>query len=76
MSDKIVVHYNKAHNVDQTIPPWVCKHKGVTHYVSHVTVEPGVGFCTKEAPEHASTKAAILLKGTLVIDNNEAIIKP
>lgn len=76
MSDKIVIHYNKAHNDDPTIPPWVCKSKGVTHYVTHVTISPGLGFSTKEAPEHPSTKAAILVKGTLTIENGEANITP
>jgi len=76
MSDKIIIHYNKAHNADQTIPAWVIKSKGSTHYVSHVTVAPGLGFSTKETPDHASTKASILVKGTLIIENGEANIQP
>jgi len=74
MSDKVILHYNKAHNDDPTIPPWVCKTKGVTHYVSHITVSPGLGFSTKETPEHSSTKASIQVKGTLTIKDGEAFI--
>jgi hypothetical protein len=74
MSDKIVITYNRTHNVDPSIAPWICKSKGVSHYVLHVTIAPGLGFSTKETPEHASTKAAIVVKGTLTITDGEAII--
>lgn len=76
MSDKIVIHYNKAHNADQSIPPWVVKSKGVSHYVSHVSISAGIGFSTKETPDHGSTKASILVKGTLTIVDGEANIEP
>lgn len=61
----IVFHYNKAHNTDQTIPPWVIKVKGESYYVWHLTVEPGVGFSTKETPDNPHTKAALKLRGNL-----------
>jgi len=40
--NRIVFHYNKQHNIDQSIPPWVIKHKGVSYYVNHM--ESKVGF--------------------------------
>lgn len=60
---------------------WVLKVKGETHYVSHVTVEPGVGFQTKETPDNPHTKGAIKLKGSVRIFDNEqgepeAVISP
>lgn len=74
MAEKIIIHYNKAHNADQSIPPWVVKSHGETHYVSHVSISPGIGFSTKETPSHSSTKASIVVKGTLSIENGEAFI--
>jgi len=71
----IVFHYNKAHNQDQTIPTWILKVKGQTHYVWHVTVDPGIGLSTKETPDSPHTKGAIKFKGRLKIDDNgEALI--
>ena len=34
--DTIVFHFNKGHLNDTTIPMWVIKHKGKTHYVDHL----------------------------------------
>lgn len=57
-------HFNKKHNEDPAnIPPWVVKVKGQTHYVHHMTIDPGVGFTTKETPDSAHTKAALQIKG-------------
>ena len=61
----IVFHYNRKHNEDQSVPPWVLKVKGESYYVWHFTVEPGVGFCTKETPDNPHTKAALKVRGTL-----------
>lgn len=75
---RIVFHYNKAHNQDQSIPPWTIKHRGQTHYVHHFTSH--VGFSTKETPDSEHTKASILLRGQLEIVEREnethAIIHP
>lgn len=49
---------------------WVLKVKGETHYVTHVTVEPGVGFSTKETPDNPHTKGSIKLKGNLEVFKN------
>lgn len=46
--ERIIFAYNKAHNQDQTIPPWIIKHKGETHYIHHL--DSKVGFSTKETP--------------------------
>lgn len=76
MSDKILIYYNKAHNVTESIPPWCVSSKGKTHYVTHCTISPGIGFSTKERPDHSSTKACLVVKGTLTIENGEANITP
>ena len=60
-------HFNKASIADPTIPMWVVKHKGNTYYVNHMTVEPGVGFSTKETPENPHTKGSLKIKGKLKI---------
>ena len=61
-------HYNKAHNADQSIPPWVVKAKGQTFYVHHIDVDKGVGFSTKDSPDSEHTKASLKFKGKLRID--------
>lgn len=72
--DTIIFHYNKACNTDISIPMWVIKHKGSTHYVNHVTIEPGCGFCTKETPNNPHTKGSIKIKGFLKLQDGEAVI--
>jgi len=75
--DTIVFHFNKAHLKDATIPMWVIKHKGMTHYVHHFTSE--VGFSTKETPDNEHTKGSLKFKGNLTLyseDNkNMALIE-
>ncbi len=75
--NRIVFHYNKAHNQDNTIPTWVVKHKGQTYYVNHL--DSKVGFTTKETPDNEHTKGSLMFRGKLSIveyENNviEAII--
>lgn len=63
--ERIVFHYNKKHNEDQTIPQWIIKHKGVTYYVNHLIST--IGFSTKETPDNPATKAALQFVGKLTI---------
>jgi hypothetical protein len=56
------------HLQDASIPMWIIKHKGVTHYVDHVDILPGIGFSTKETPDNPSTKGSIKIKGRLTIE--------
>jgi len=70
--ERIVFHYNKAHNSDATIPQWVIKHKGQTFYVNHV--DSKVGFSTKETPENPHTKGSIQFRGKLKIIQKENMI--
>lgn len=70
----IVFHYNKQHNIDPSVPPWVVKCKGETHYVQHLDSE--VGFHTKETPDNEHTKGALKFKGELRIVNGTAYITP
>lgn len=71
--ERIVFHYNKQHNIDQTVPTWVVKYKGETYYVHHL--ESSIGFKTKETPDSSHTKGSIQFKGTLIIkeENGEKI---
>lgn len=75
--ERIVFHYNKAHNQDITIPQWVVKHRGITYYCNHLS--SNVGFETKETPDSEHTKASIQFKGILtIVDDSRgrvAIIK-
>lgn len=68
---EIVFHFNKKHLEDPTIPMWVIKCRGDTHYVHHVVVEPGVGFSTKETPNNTHTKGSIKFKANLVLETDE-----
>lgn len=63
MDKRIVFHFNKASLGDPTLPPWVIKSRGQTHYVWHV--EARVGFSTKETPENSHTKGSIQFRGQL-----------
>lgn len=75
--DVIVFHYNKKHNSDISIPPWIIKHKGISHYVHHVQVDKNVQWNTKETPDNEHTKASIKMRGKLelVQENNLLIAK-
>jgi len=67
--DRVVFHFNKAHNQDQTIPQWIVKHKGKTYYVNHLV--SSVGFTTKNSPDSDHTKGALQFRGTLrIIDTD------
>ena len=61
--DTIVFHFNKHHLVDSSIPMWIVKHKGKTHYVDHL--DSKVGFSTKETPDNPHTKGSLKFKGYL-----------
>lgn len=63
--ERIVFHYNKAHNQDQTIPPWTIKYRGETYYVHHVSSK--IGFDTKETPDNPHTKGSLMFRGQLEI---------
>lgn len=71
---EIIFHFNKKHLEDSTIPMWVIKCKGETHYVHHIDVNPGVGFSTKETPDNPHTKGSIKFKANLKIENNDGVI--
>lgn len=66
---RVVFHYNKAHNKDQSIPVWIVKHAGQTYYVDHLDSE--VGFSTKETPDNPHTKGALQFKGVLTITEDD-----
>ena len=70
----IVFHFNKMHLQDPSIPMWVIKAKGETHYVNHVEFSEGIGFSTKETPDNPHTKGSIKIKGRLKIENEEAMV--
>lgn len=71
--ERIVFHYNKKHNEDQTIPQWVIKVKGQTYYINHL--ESKIGFSTKETPDNQHTKGALQFKGKLeIIESDDGII--
>lgn len=63
--NRAVFHFNKQHNQDSSIPPWVIKHKGQTYYVNHL--DSKVGFSTKETPDNEHTKASLMFRGKLSI---------
>lgn len=70
-SQRVVFHYNKKHNEDNTIPCWIVKHKGQSFYVNHL--DSTVGFTTKETPDNEHTKGALQFKGKLTIIENDGI---
>lgn len=68
---EIIFHFNKQHLVDNTVPMWVIKTKGETHYIHHLNVDKGVGFSSKETPDNPHTKGSMKFKGRLRIDVND-----
>ena len=70
---EVVFHFNKKHLEDSTIPMWIVKAKGQTHYVNHV--DCNVEWTTKETPDNPSTKGSIKVKNCLLtIQDQEATI--
>lgn len=70
---ELVFHFNKKHLEDPSIPMWVLKTKGESHYVSHVDCQ--VPWNTKETPDNPATKGSIKIKNCyLTITNGEATI--
>jgi hypothetical protein len=70
--ERIVFHFNKKHNEDNTIPQWVIKCKGQTYYCHHL--ESTVGFSTKETPDNSHTKGSLQFRGKLEIKVENGII--
>lgn len=65
----MVFHFNKAHLSDPTIPMWILKFKGETHYVNHV--ECNASWSTKETPDNPSTKGSLKIKNVdVTIDDD------
>jgi hypothetical protein len=64
---EIILHFNKMHLQDPTIPMWVIKAKGQTYYVNHIDVDAGIGFSTKETPDNPHTKGSLKFKGKINI---------
>ena len=73
---EIIMHFNKMHLQDSSVPMWVIKAKGNTYYVEHVDIESGIGFSTKETPDNPHTKGSLKFKGKLEIINGIARIYP
>ena len=72
----LVFHFNKKHLEDETIPMWVIKTSGETHYVNHVTAK--IPWSTKETPDSDHTKGSIKFKRCLLridADNCAEIIE-
>lgn len=71
-----IFHFNKAHLQDPSIPMWIIKTKGETHYINHVTAN--CPWSTKETPDNPATKGSIKFKNCrITIDENlEATITP
>ena len=72
---ELIFHFNKGHLADPSIPMWVIKTKGQTHYVEHV--DANVGWSTKETPDNPSTKGSIKFKNVeLLLEGGTATINP
>jgi hypothetical protein len=72
--DRIVFHFNKKHNEDQSIPPWILKIKGQTYYVEEVEFQ-NVNFSTKQTPDNDHTKGSLLFKNCYCkIEDGKAIV--
>lgn len=71
---EVIFHFNKGHLKDPTIPMWVVKAKGQTHYVDHV--ESDASWSTKETPDNPSTKGSLKFRNVdLEIQEGQAWIR-
>ena len=69
-----IFHFNKGHLKDPTIPMWVLRFKGESHYVDHVVCEKG--WSTKETPDNPSTKGSLKIRNcTIEIEDGVAYIR-
>lgn len=69
IAKEAIFHFNKAHLADPTIPMWIIKCKGTTHYIHHLTAE--CPWSTKETPDNPATKGSIKFKDCrIIIDEN------
>jgi hypothetical protein len=55
--ERVIFHFNRQSNIDPTVPMWIVKHKGQTHYVNNL--DATIGFRTKNTPENDSTKGSL-----------------
>ena len=65
----LVFHFNKKHLEDETIPMWVIKAHGETHYVNHVSAS--IPWSTKETPDSDHTKGSIKFRRCLLAIDDE-----
>jgi hypothetical protein len=65
----VVFHFNKASIGDASIPPWVLKVKGQTHYVWHVSST--ASWSTKETPDNDHTKGSLKLRNVNVVIDDQ-----
>lgn len=72
---EIIFHFNKKHLEDSTIPMWVIKYMGQTHYINHLNVDKGVGFSSKETPDNPHTFNNIMIFINKDIMNKELRFK-
>ena len=69
ITKEAIFHFNKAHLQDPTIPMWVIKTKGETHYINHLTAD--CPWSTKETPDNPATKGSLKFKNCrLTIDED------
>lgn len=69
-------HFNKASLADPSVPSWVLKIKGESHYVTHVT--SNAPWSTKETPDNSHTKGSLKFKrvNVTINDDKSADINP
>lgn len=65
----LVLHFNKKHLEDQSIPMWVVKTKGQSFYVNHIMST--VPWSTKETPGNEHTKGSIKIKNCVLTITND-----
>lgn len=69
ITKEAIFHFNKGHLADPTIPMWIIKTKGETHYINHLTAD--CPWSTKETPDNPSTKGSLKFKNCrITIDEN------
>jgi hypothetical protein len=61
-------HFNKGHNEFPFLPLWVCKTKGKSYYIHHMTAD--CPWTTRETPEGSTKGMLRFRKCSLHIDEN------
>ena len=64
-------HFNKKHLEDNSIPMWILKFSGTTHYIHHLDAD--CAWSSKETPDNEATKGSLKFKNCHVTIDDDGL---